>query len=247
MNKLLLLTTLFFLADAQTVTMGFYSDAACSNAIQTLSSPLLVCIDTSSGGTNSSMKYTLCNSTAVFGYMYNSADCNSATQIGTVTKTPNSCTSLGQGQPYEKYTCSSTPPSPPSPAPSPSPSFNSGNVKVYFGSPTCSGTPSINKDFTVNGCLDTSGGGFSTSFKFTLCNSTRILGYSYMNNFCNGIAATSINAPVGVCFNNNGDGEFYTCSSSSPPSSPIKSSANSIYHMNILVFFIITIFAMILI
>ena len=54
-----------------------------------------------------------------------------------------------------------------------------------------------------------------------------------MNNFCNGIAATNINAPVGVCFNNNGDGEFFTCGTSPTPSRKISASSN-IYPVNII-------------
>lgn len=237
MHKLLLLATLFLFSDAQYVTQSYYSDSNCATLMASETATINNCVNSNT----SSMKYVVCNSSLVFGYIYTGNNCNPGSQLATITQTPNTCISLGPY--YEKYTCASSPPSPPSPPPPPSTGPN--NVKVYIGSPTCSGVPSITKDFTVNNCIDYSQGGFSVSYKFTACNSTIAIGSTYMNNICSGSPSSTFNAPVGVCYNNNGDGEFYTCGATS--SKTISSLANNLYHMNIFIFFVITLSSMIFI
>ena len=241
MYKLLILTSLFLFTEAQYVTSSYFTDSSCTSMMGTQTVGLNSCVNIGSSSTN----YTVCNSSLVFGYIYTSVNCTDGNQVATITKTPNSCDSLGPY--YEKFTCSSTPPSPPPPPPAPSPpSTGTYNFKIYFGSPTCSGTPSINKDFTLNSCIDYSLGGFSASYKFSVCNSSRAVGTTYMNNVCSGAPMSTFNSPVGICNNNNGDGEFFNCVSSSPsPQSKISSS--NIYHLDKLFFAVIVIFSFILI
>jgi hypothetical protein len=103
--------------DSQTITvsMSFYNSANCATPLSTQTSSLNNCIDTSSGGSSSSMKFTVCNSTLVYADLYSTSNCASGSTMGSLTKTPNSCDSIGPM--YEKYSCSSSP----SPGPSPGP------------------------------------------------------------------------------------------------------------------------------
>ena len=109
-----------------TVSMSFYNSAGCVTPLSTQSSSLNNCVDTSSGGSSSSMKFTVCNSTLVYADLYSTSNCASGSGIGSLTKTPNSCDALGPM--YEKYSCSSSPSPGPAPAPAP-PASNSTTVK----------------------------------------------------------------------------------------------------------------------
>jgi len=67
-----------------------------------------------------------------------------------------------------------------------------------------------------------------------------------MNNACSGSPTSTFTSPVGVCNNNNGDGEFFTCGTSPTPSRKISASSN-IYPINILFFMVMSVFSFILI
>lgn len=184
----------FSLVESQSVKQ--YADASCSTLVATIPLTLGKCIDSSSGGSSSSMRYTVCNQTIAITEGFPNNNC-----AGSVMFTLSSIPGVCQNQMI--FTCNNSTPSPSPPSP-PSPSSPSGSsngwlvtIKSYKDD-TCqtferatTATVGICKDFSTSPQNPASG-------MFLSCNSSTINGNMYFSNNCAG-NSIGLSSVVGKC------------------------------------------------
>jgi hypothetical protein len=79
-----------FLCLANSLTVKQYSDASCTNLVATMSVTLGSCIDSSSGGSQSSMRYRVCNQTNVIVDGFSNNNCAGSSMFS-LSSSPNVC------------------------------------------------------------------------------------------------------------------------------------------------------------
>lgn len=189
-----------FFCLSQSITVKQYGDTSCSTLVATMPITLDTCIDTSSGSSQSSMVYKVCNQTNVIIQGYTNNNCG-GTSIFSLYSSPGIC------QNQMIIICDGPTPPGPVPGPAPSPSQNSNGWIVTI------------KSFNENNCqtlIDTMTATVGTckvfptgqsSGMFLFCNSSIVSGNMYANNNCGGNPITYLSSPTDQCFNR----EIVTC------------------------------------
>jgi hypothetical protein len=183
-----------FFCLANSLTVKQYSDASCTNLVATMPITLGSCIDSSSGLSQSSMRYRVCNQTNVIVDRFTNNNC--AGSMFYLSSSPNVC------QNQMVVTCDDPVPPPPS---NPSPNSNDWLVTVKSYSDNYCRTLANTMTATVGSCKVFQAG--RSSGKFLFCNSSTVSGNMYANDNCNGNAVMALTSPVNQCYNR----EFVTC------------------------------------
>ncbi len=118
MQKLSLSLLFMFFCLANSLTVKQYSDASCTNLVATMPVTLNTCMDTTSGGSQSSMRYRVCNQTNVIVDGFTNNNCAGSSMFS-LSSSPNVC------QNQMVVTCDN-----PVPPPVPSPNSNGWLVTV---------------------------------------------------------------------------------------------------------------------
>ena len=184
-----------FFCLANSLTVKQYSDASCTNLVATMPVTLGSCIDSSSGGSQSSMRYRVCNQTNVIVDGFTNNNCNGNSMFS-LSSSPNVC------QNQMVVTCDNPVPTPPS---NPSPNSNGWLVTVKSYSDNSCKTLVNTMTTTVGSCKVFQAG--QSSGKFLFCNSTTVGGDMYANDNCSGNVVMALTSPVNQCFNR----EIVTC------------------------------------
>jgi len=215
-SSLSLLFLFFCLANSLTVKQ--YSDASCTNLVATMPVTLGSCIDSSSGGSQSSMRYRVCNQTNVIVDGFTNNNCTGSSMFS-LSSSPNFC------QNQMVILCDNLVPPPPS---NPSPNSNGWLVTVKSYSDNSCQTLVNTMTATVGSCKVFQAG--QSSGKFLFCNSTTVGGDMYANDNCGGNAVTTHTSPVNQCY----DREIVTCVKPTSSSSSIVILSSYLVALNLL-------------
>lgn len=222
-GKFACLLVLLFVSFANSQTVRQYADASCTTLVATMPMTLGACMDTSSGGSQSSMRYSVCNSTAVITEGFANNNCAGSVMFS-MNGQPNVC------QNQMIISCSTpSPPSTSTPTPAPPTNSNGWIVTIKSYNDNSCQTLATTQTATVGVCKDFSASGSTSSGMFLSCNTSVVSGNMYANNNCAGNPATALSSPVGTCVNR----EIVTCAAPTKTTSLAQNPYYSVFVLGI--------------